>query len=135
LFSRVLNGVDASLFTIDSTGKEQKIKLPFQAGKIAFQSKSINQKDIWVQLSGWTRRPTYYNIDARTNQLREIGFASSVNYTEFRDIISEQISVSGYDGVQIPLTIIRKQNRKNTDRLIIEAYGAYGDMLEPFFSP
>lgn len=135
LFSRVFNGVDASLFTIDSTGKEQKIKLPFQAGNIAFQSKSINQNDIWVQLSGWTRSPTYYNIDARTNQLREIDFASSVNYPEFRGVISEQISVSGHDGVQIPLTIIRKQNSKNTDRLIIEAYGAYGDMLEPFFSP
>src|SRR5699024_7688697 len=116
-------------------GAIKEVKLPFRAGKIDLQSKSVNYNDAWVRLSGWSRNWTNYSFDTSSNQLKRIDFASLMSLPEFDNIISEQVTVTGHDGVQIPLTIISNKSNTSISRLIIEAYGAYGDILKPFYSP
>ena len=136
IFTRIKNGTQAFLYEILNDGRESEIKLPYQAGTIAIDNQNINSNNSWITIDGWTKSSTRFEINS-INKLSKVTFGTSKPYDEFDDIISEQVEVESHDGQLVPLTIVRKEeiqyNGKN--KTLIEAYGAYGFMLDPYFSP
>lgn len=136
IFTRIKNGTQAFLYEILNNGTESEIKLPYRAGTIKIDNQNINSNSSWVAIDGWTRSSTRFEIDS-SNNLSKIKFGTNTQFDEFDDIISEQIEIESHDGEMVPLTIVRKNNIKydGNNKTLIEAYGAYGIMLEPYFSP
>ena len=136
IFTRIKNGTQAFLYEILNDGRESEIKLPYQAGTIKIDNQSINSNNLWATIDGWTKSSTRFSVNS-ANELSKIQFGASTSYVEFDDIISEQIELESHDGQLVPLTILRKENIQynSKNKTLIEAYGAYGFMLEPYFSP
>ncbi len=135
-YSRVLNGVSTSLFRIDAQGQTLKLKLPFAAGSAYFEYRSVYENDFWVTLDGWTSEPRRYRITSEGELLLE-NFGREMEYPQFKNLISEQITVKSHDGVEVPLSLIYDKNlaKDGSHEVFINVYGAYGDSMSPFFFP
>src|SRR5690606_31858051 len=61
----------------------------------------------------------------------------SSNYPEFDSLVSEQIMVKSYDGVEVPLSLVYKKGlqRNSENPIFLYVYGAYGENMSPFFFP
>lgn len=129
-------GVEANLYKINN-GIQTKIALPKKSGKISLYTKSINSEDIWVSLSGWTSSNIRYKINPENGNFEEDNLSPTVAYPEFTDIMVEEILVVSHDGVEVPLSIIynKKIKMDGTNPTLFFGYGAYGDNINPFFSP
>ncbi len=127
------NGISESLFEYIDGKEPLKIELPFAAGSISFDYRSPYKNDLWVTLSGWTSNPKeYYLKEDGAFEFTELGMWP--DYPEFKNIISEVMEVSSYDGTKVPLSIIRRKDHKfgAGAKGIITAYGAYGMSESPW---
>jgi len=135
-FSTLKYGVDANFYKVQS-GKEVKIDTPKKAGLITLDNKSIYSNEIWLSVEGWTSPYLRYQYDLKTNTFKEDNLTPKTNYSEFNNIIVEEVMVKSDDGEEVPFSIIYdkslKKNSKNP--VFLYGYGAYGDIESPYFSP
>jgi prolyl oligopeptidase len=78
-----------------------------------------------------------YFFDAGTDKFSQSPFNQPTVYPdEYKDLVVEEASVKGHDGVMIPLSIIYKNGLKKdgSNVCILEGYGAYGISYTPWFS-
>jgi prolyl oligopeptidase len=133
-YSITSNGVNASLYRVREEAEDEFIRLPISAGEISFDYRSPYQNDLWVSISGWTSNPKDYFLNS-DNEFEFVELGMWANYPEFDNLISEVIEVESYDGVSVPLSIIRRKDHQNNGKSmgIITAYGAYGLSETPWF--
>lgn len=129
-------GIEANLYKIQNNIIES-IEVPKKSGKIRISSKSPYHNDIWVSLSGWTSSNERYKYDYKTNTFTEDNLSSNIEYPEFKNITAKEVMVTSYDGAQVPLSIIYKEDIKmdGNNPTFFYGYGFYGDGISPFFSP
>jgi len=129
-------GIEAFLYQIKD-GETKQIKLPKKAGTISISHKSINYDDLWVSISGWTSSNERYKYNSITNKFTEDYLTDKVEYPEFKNIIIEEISIPSHDGALVPISIIYNKDikRNSNNPSFFYGYGAYGDGINPFFSP
>lgn len=78
-----------------------------------------------------------YDYDMETRErtiLKQKEVKGGYNAAEY---FSERIFAKGYDGVEIPVSLVYKKElfkKDGTNPLYLEAYGAYGDSSDPYFS-
>ncbi|GAA3657462.1 prolyl oligopeptidase family serine peptidase [Flavivirga jejuensis] len=129
-------GVQASLYKI-SDGIEINLKTPKKAGEISLYAKSINHKELWISTSGWVNDDIRYKYISEDNSFLEDNLSPKSEYPEFKNIIAEEVLVTSHDGKEVPLSIIYNKNIKRDSKnpVFVYAYGAYGDIESPYFSP
>jgi prolyl oligopeptidase len=135
-FSTIKNGIVAKLYFYNNiTVKE--ISLPATSGSVSIQNIDIDRSDIWITCSGWTKRDTRYKYNVKTNIFTPEEIGEKVNYPEFNDIITEEVTIKTHDGLDLPLTIIYKKGLKKNgkNRTIMNGYGCYGYSNSPYFIP
>lgn len=134
-YTTTKNGVEAKLY-LYKDGKDIPITLPFPAGSINLQSKGKDFSDIWITCSGWANDEQRFRYDINTNTFRPENLAPIAEYTEFEDIVAEEITVKARDGEEIPLSLIYNKNlvRDGKSPLLMEAYGSYGMSDSPVFA-
>lgn len=130
------NGVEANFYHL-LKGKSDKIRLPFNAGKIHLSSKGINSPDLWLNLSGWTSDNERYSYSYLGNTFKKEELATKLKYNEFDDFLVKEILILSHDGLEIPLSIIHNSSivMDGSNPTLFYGYGAYGDAINPFFSP
>jgi len=135
-FARSLYGANVSLFKISSENELTQLNPPFTPGDISFFGESLSHNEIGIGMDGWTSDYTRYIIDINGNFHKE-PLSTEGEYPDFANIISEQIIVSSHDGIEVPMSLVYKKGiRRNSDNeVFIFVYGAYGESLNPFFSP
>ena len=128
------NGVEAKLYLVNE-GKTKQLQLPKQAGKINISIKNNYESDIWVTISGWLNANERYHYNPKTNAFTEANLTPIPKYPEFDDIVVEEIEIPAKDGALVPVSIIRNKNIKKDkqNKVIINAYGAYGIAIKPNF--
>ena len=89
-------------------------------------------------LQGWTRPRTTFSYDPATDASTDIklGATSPRDYSALVD--TELAEATSLDGTQVPITILKPKGYKPDPKTlaIIEAYGAYGYVLDqPYFDP
>lgn len=135
-YVKTTNGVSAELFLIDRKKSiHKKIKLPKPSGSINVFSQGIESNDLWIEIEGWINFKERYSYNFEKEQF-EIENLGSIN-SKMDDVIIEEIEIESYDGTLVPLSIIyRKGVRKNKkNKLLINAYGAFGWINSPYFYP
>jgi prolyl oligopeptidase len=88
------------------SGSIEPIKLPFEG---AIQSLVANPTEpgAWLELTGWTKSPVWYALDAK-GKLADTHIVppSPVNFSQ---IVSEEVKAKSADGTMVPLSIIHKR--------------------------
>lgn len=119
--------------------KIQQLTLPFQ-GNLDLQdpASTATSKDdcLIVGLTNWIHGFGIYYLDASSNTLIRTSLRPPGSYDFPDDLVVVQTEVTSYDGVKVPVSIVyRKGLRKDSSNpVILEAYGAYGESVEPYFA-
>ncbi len=90
-----------------------------------------------VGYMGYTSPDKWLLYDASANTLQPTGIEMTPP-GDFSNVVAERVFVASLDGkVKIPLEIVHMKNVRTdgTAPTILEAYGAYGTITRPFFSP
>ncbi len=135
-YVKTKNGVEAKLFRLNDN-REKEVKLPKPSGYVNVSSKGYQFDDLWIQLEGWTSKKERYRYNFTNNSFEEENLAPILKYPELNDVIVKEVEVSSHDGVMIPLSIIYKKGTKKdkTNRVLINAYGAYKWSNRPYLHP
>jgi len=137
LFLTYCDGINRTLFRYSlKDGKTTEIKLPF-AGNASLSCIDPETNDCLVGITSWNKPYTEYFYDAGTDKFSQSPFNQPPVYPdEYKDLVVEEASVKGHDGVMIPLSIIYKNGLKKdgSNVCLMEGYGAYGISYTPGFS-
>jgi prolyl oligopeptidase len=88
-----------------------------------------------LDLDSWTDPGDFYRYDAKPGTLTAMQLRP-VNAIDPKDLVSEEVEVTSWDGTMIPLSIIYKKGlvKDGTAPTALIGYGAYGDAFTPGFS-
>ena len=111
------------------------IKLPF-AGAITDLVVDPLHAGALVGLEGWTEPPGYFVVAPATGALARTPILPR-SPVSLGDLAVTRVRVASHDGVLVPLTIVapRSRARNGTAPVMLEAYGADGEAIEPAFLP
>lgn len=132
-FVKTKNGVEAKLFQLKNK-KIKEIPIPKASGSINLFSNGSKNKQLWIEIEGWTNELERYEYDFESNKFisNELYPASASNNLE--NLIVKEIEVLSHDGEMIPLSIIFKEDIKLNSKnpVFITGYGAYGISDTPY---
>ncbi|MEP0262584.1 prolyl oligopeptidase family serine peptidase [Dokdonia sp.] len=119
------NGVQAKLYK-HTPQKDEEIVLPKAYGTIEIHSLGNTYHKFWITAKGWTTDTMRYEYSQDTLVLRNIN--NTVNSNILKDIVIEEIEVTGHDGQQIPLSIFYHKDmvKNGKNRVLMDGYGSYG---------
>ena len=136
LYVQELDGGIAGLRRLDyESSTLESVKLPFDG---AIQSAITNpiQPGVWLQLTSWTKSPRWYVVDPVSGNVSDAGLTppSPVDYSQ---IESREVHVKSADGTMVPLSIIHQRGiaLDGSHPTWLQAFGAYGNPLDPMFRP
>jgi prolyl oligopeptidase len=124
----------AGLRRLGNDGRITTIKLPF-AGAIdeeSFYADPLHD-GTWFVLEGWVRPAVVCHVAADGSVTQtDIAPKPQIDVSVYT---SEEVFATAADGVKIPLSIVYRKGLKRDGQapLLLEAYGAYGITLDPFF--
>lgn len=132
-FTTLRNGIASKFYCVKDT-IEKEIQLPAVSGK---SNLSLKGEHLYISVTGWTTQYTLYHYDQEKNLFKKANLTPKKNYTEFEDIVVNEIEVPSHDGVMVPLSIIHKKNmsRNGKNNTFLMGYGSYGSPSAPYFSP
>ena len=137
LYLTYSDGINRTLFKYNlKDGKTAEIKLPF-TGNSSISCIDPETNDCLIGLTSWNKPNMEYLYDAGTDKLSPSPFNQPPVYPDkYKDLVVEETSVKGHDGVMIPLSIIYKNGLKKdgSNICLMEGYGAYGISYTPGFS-
>lgn len=134
-YTRTKNGVHAKLY-LYSDGKEINLKTPYVSGNIDLETKGKDFSDLWIYSSGWKNEEQRFKYDFKNNNFSAENLAPVIDYSEYDDIVVEEITVKSIDSVAVPLSLIYNKNIKREGKIpvLMNGYGAYAESYYPYFS-
>jgi prolyl oligopeptidase len=110
------------------------VNLPFQGaiGQNAFYASTL-QDGVWFPLESWVRPAVIcHAVAAGTVTQTDLAPAPAIDVSPY---VSEEVFTPARDNTPIPLSIISRKGltRDGSAPLLLEAYGAYGITLDPYF--
>lgn len=135
VFNSSKNGVEAKLYQYKG-GNVELLKLPISAGDISIATKNDFSDDFWITCSGWKNESERFKYNSSTGKFVAENLSPVIEYSEFKDIIVEEITVKSHDGLDIPLSLIYNKNIKKNrhNPLLMDAYGGYAVNNSPYFA-
>jgi prolyl oligopeptidase len=137
IYSTTKNGIEAKLYFVNNDKNIKPLNLPIKAGTILIRPKNKYSSDLWIHAGGWLNPLKRYRYDILNNTFKDDHISPVPSYPEFENFIVEEIEIPSHDGALLPLSIIYKKGLKKNkmNNVLIEAYGAYGESMNPSFQP
>jgi prolyl oligopeptidase len=112
----------------------EALQLPFGFSANGFNGEK-SDKEILFSYSSYTQPPVVYILNTETFKMRPLR-ATVVNF-DYKNFETLELEYESFDGTKVPLFIIYKKgldlSAKNP--LLLEAYGGFGSIVTPSFSP
>ena len=131
-------GLDAGLSSLRHLGPNghvTRLALPF-SGAISQDSlyADMLHEGVWFSLQSWVRPPVICHAMAgRPVAETDIARKPPIDVSPYA---SEEIFTTARDGTRIPLSIVYREGMKHgAAPVLMQAYGAYGISLDPYFIP
>lgn len=149
----VLRSVTAAadaIYVVESDGVVSRLlRIPFGRGSQAIPCLSAEgtiapiatndprEEGILYTHTTWTQAPRFYEFDPKTGRSKATHLQPIGPYDSPANIVSEELQVTSYDGIDVPLSVIHEKGMQlnNSNPTIMEAYGAYGVSIDPSFDP
>lgn len=123
----------ATLRLLDRAGQIRAIAMPFPGASYLFDGIG-GRKGFYVSLENYvTPRKRFLVQDGR---LTDTGLGPLPPY-DTSDYVMDSVEVTARDGTRVPLDIVYRRGVAKDGRrpVLLEAYGAYGINVDPFFNP
>ncbi|MBV9439404.1 MAG: prolyl oligopeptidase family serine peptidase [Candidatus Eremiobacteraeota bacterium] len=108
------------------------VQLP-SGGAINVLTSDPSVKGAFLQLQSWTESPRWYRVSP--DEFRDTGVQprSAVDYSA---IVADETFATSADGTRVPLSIVRRRDlvADGSHPVLVDGYGAYGDVSRPTFS-
>ncbi|MGI8403080.1 MAG: prolyl oligopeptidase family serine peptidase [Gemmatimonadaceae bacterium] len=140
LYVQLLDGGIGKLlrvpFSKGGSAAPQPVPLPF-AGQAWLDAYDSRVSGLLLGLTSWTKAIAEYAYDPRANSITDTRLQPQGPYDNPQDIVSEEVKVPSYDGTLVPLSIVHRRDIKldGSNPTLLEAYGAYGITIDPYFDP
>ena len=123
---------------IDNNDEEELIisEEPVGSPNVSLMQKNTNTKKIWISWESLATPGKIYEYDILTKQkklVKEIEVPSGHNPNDY---LVERIKATAHDGRKIPITLVRRKNKKlnGKSKLLLYAYGCYKHSVPVSFS-
>ncbi|HEY4090383.1 MAG TPA: prolyl oligopeptidase family serine peptidase [Luteibacter sp.] len=112
----------------------QEVPLPDQL-QVVRSSSNQGEPGVMVRLQSWTDPGDMYRYDPVRNSVKATGLTVR-NDIDLRDLVAEEVMVTGRDGTQVPLSIIYRKGlrRDGSAPALLTGYGAYGAIEFPYYA-
>ena len=130
---RTIEGSQTGLWQLSAQAAARRVVLPF-AGSARVMSTVQDSDEAYIGLTGWLQPSAVYRLDA-AGRLRPTGMSSlPAGYDPARYEV-RSLSAASADGTRIPYTVLSRKGlaAQGPGPLLLEAYGAYGAAMMPFF--
>ncbi len=116
--------------------KPQEVDLPLK-GSVGDLTSNTRLPGVAMRLTSWTDVGGYYAYTPSTGQTVDTHLQPRGPYDQPGDLVAEEVRVKSHDGVMVPLTVIHKKDMpfNSANPCWLDAYGAYGMVDNPYFSP
>jgi prolyl oligopeptidase len=116
--------------------KLEPIALPVE-GLVDLSDVNPRLEGAILESSGWTRAPAHYALAARATKPVMLGLVPVGKFDAPEGLSAREVRVRSHDGVEVPVSVISRADVKLDGRnpLMLYAYGAYGSVEEPAWSP
>jgi len=136
VFAEVVQGGLSSLLDVE---RHQLIPTPFRGSidlHAAGASATSNGEPLLFGLSNWIHGFGIYYYDPVAGQTVRTDMRPAGPHDLPENLMVEEVEVKAQDGAMVPLSIIYDGSmaRNGSNPTIVEAYGAYGESLESYFS-
>jgi len=131
------NGVP-TVIQLDPAGTAAPVALaPPEKLSGSVSSASPYFADVFVSTESWTKDGGLYSYDPAKGAFTESALQPTGAFDNVPGYASKEVMVKSHDGVEVPLSIIYKEDVKldGTHPLLLNAYGAYGISMKMRFSP
>lgn len=119
----------------DYQGKElSAIELPFGFSVSGFNGNRTDKK-ILFSYEGYTQPKVVYILDTETFEMKPLR-TTMVNF-DYTLYETTEIEFESFDGTKVPLSVVSKKgiNIKGNNPMLLKAYGGFGIIEEPDYSP
>jgi prolyl oligopeptidase len=137
LYVQELDGGIGKLFRVSYAGGAAKpLELPFD-GSVNVIGADPRLEGIFFGLAGWTRAPKILAYEAKSRRVSDTKLQPRGSHDEPDDIESLEVKAPGYDGTNVPLSIVYKKGipLDGSHPTLLSGYGAYAINMDPFFDP
>jgi prolyl oligopeptidase len=143
IFFSTTSGPASHLWKMDfRTGLVREIKIPYN-GDITIQPiyevppLYINSSDLYFLISSWNVESVLFHYSPLLDTVNPAFPYANEIITKHSNLTVKEMQISSYDGTLVPLTIIYDHSIKlnGQNPTILNAYGAYGVSISPYFSP
>jgi prolyl oligopeptidase len=113
----------------------EEVAVPLTEPSVELEA-TPNQDGIIVSAQTWTHPLTWYTFDPQARTVRDLELGSA-SPADFSRIVIESVDVKSFDGVKVPLTIVRRRDLRlnGNNPAILAGYGGYGFVIPHFFAP
>jgi prolyl oligopeptidase len=136
LYVEYRDGLHLSLQKLSDSGKMLgEVPLPF-AGAVWSIDASPTEPNIRFGMDSWTHVAGLFAFDEKTGTVSDTGLIQKNPY-DTSHLAAREVMVPSTDGASVPVSIITRDDvaLDGSHPTIVEAYGAYGVSIDPFFSP
>ncbi len=113
----------------------ERLALPFE-GSIDELTTDTERRGVVVRAEGWTRKDAFFSYDPASRSFADLALVPSSN-ADFSSIAVEEVHATAPDGVEIPLTVLRRKDLAldGARPTIVTGYGAYGASMTASYRP
>ncbi len=132
------------LWRLPHGGALQEIRLPIPQAMVtqpapggrASLVTSPEDDGVLLAAQSWVQGAVWYTYDPRTNDVSALSFGTTAR-TGLPPIEVESVEIKSFDGVSVPLTILRRRDsaRDGSSPAVLNGYAGYGQPLRPTFGP
>ncbi|MBL8827380.1 MAG: prolyl oligopeptidase family serine peptidase, partial [Planctomycetaceae bacterium] len=139
LYAGSLQGVPHKLVRVayQAGAQPETIELPADEPSGFVETAHPLLPGVFVRTRSWIREGRLYRFDPQTKQLTDTGLLPRGKFDTPPGLTATEVMVSSHDGVQVPLSIIRREDLKldGSNPTLLSGYGAYGHIMAMTFDP
>ena len=129
-------GVEQLVYRVKLVGPftPELVKIPISGTVVPFSDSPIDTR-LRIFVTSWIQPPIIYEYDEVKNVLYKAFVQVSPQVTGFENMEVEEVYVTSYDGIRVPLSIIKPKGIKKdgNNPVLIYGYGNYGYSMSPMF--
>ncbi len=133
LYVACRRGLIGELLRVRPDGTVTEVKLPFN-GIVSDVATDANLPGAVVALEGWVNPPTYFRYDSAKDTFTNLHLVTGPTL-EPKNYSVTEMSATAADGTQVPLSVIAPSGPVLPRPTLLDAYGAYGISILPYFAP
>ncbi|MEP6503646.1 MAG: prolyl oligopeptidase family serine peptidase, partial [Betaproteobacteria bacterium] len=138
LYVLARDGTVGKLYRVAYQPDAQPVAVALPAsGTLEIVDSDVRRPGVLLSIGSWTHDVAYYSVGATDDQVADTGLQAVGPFGAPADVVSREVLVKSYDGIEVPLSIVYPKGAKldGSNPTILYGYGSYGITDDPYYLP